>query len=169
VTTEPSRAEEKDALEVMDLITRCKLGMRGKGIFQWDDIYPNIEVVLADARGGTLFVIREGGRCVASVSVNDSQPAEYAALPWKCRDGRAFVIHRLCVDPEFEGRGLGRRLMGFSEERARLEGGTSLRLDAYTGNPRAIQLYERGGYERIGQTFFPRRPLPFDCFEKAFT
>jgi len=53
---------------------------------------------------------------------------------------------------------------GGVRQRARL---ACIRLDAYTGNPRALALYEKRGYQRIGQAYFPRRELPFDCFEKV--
>jgi ribosomal protein S18 acetylase RimI-like enzyme len=57
--------------------------------------------------------------------------------------------------------------MEFAENYAIEQRFSCIRLDAYTGNPRAIALYEGRGYERIGQTYFPRRKLPFDCFEKT--
>jgi ribosomal protein S18 acetylase RimI-like enzyme len=40
-------------------------------------------------------------------------------------------------------------------------------LDVYTGNERAVRLYERRGYTVAGQVFFPRRELPFYCMEKT--
>ena len=40
---------------------------------------------------------------------------------------------------------------------ARDHGYACIRLDAYTGNPRAMALYERRGYRQIGQARFPRR------------
>ncbi|WP_173049782.1 hypothetical protein [Nitrospira sp. KM1] len=40
-----------------------------------------------------------------------------------------------------------------------------VRLDAYSGNPQALTLYRRRGYREAGQVTFPRRALPFICFE----
>ena len=158
-----------DAFSVMQLITLCREDLRSRAIHQWDEIYPNLEVVENDARAESLFVIRHEGECVASVSLNDSQPEEYRAIPWRFVDGRALVIHRLCVHPAWQRRGLGRKLMDFTEDFAKRSGFSCIRLDAYTGNPRALSLYEQRGYDRVGQTWFPRRPLPFDCFEKIMT
>jgi len=56
--------------------------------------------------------------------------------------------------------------MDFAEAFAKEHGFSGIRLDAYTGNPLALALYERRGYHRIGQTRFPRRELPFYCCEK---
>ena len=160
------RAELQDAESVMQIIALCIQHMRAHGIHQWDEIYPNLQVVEEDARSGSLFVIRQDGLCIATVCLNDAQPEQYRPLPWRCAIGRALVIHRLCVRPEFQHCGAGRRLMEFTEAFAKERGFACIRLDAYTGNPRALALYEKRGYQRIGQAFFPRRELPFDCFEK---
>lgn len=161
------RAEFNDAAVVMRMLGLCNEAMRANGICQWDDVYPNLDVVETDARSGSLFVAREGEVDVGAVALNDVQPEQYGSQPWRCTDGRALVIHRLCVNPEWQQRGVGSGLMDFAESFGRTYGFNSIRLDAYTGNPAAIALYEKRGYQRIGQTFFPRRPLPFDCFELA--
>ncbi len=57
-------------------------------------------------------------------------------------------------------------MMDFAENFARSHDFSCIRLDAYT-NPQALGLYERRGYRRVGQLYFPRRELPFACFEKV--
>jgi ribosomal protein S18 acetylase RimI-like enzyme len=158
-------AEANDVTAVMRIIALCLAQMRAAGIQQWDEIYPNIRVVEEDVRLRSLFVIRESGPSVAAICLNDVQPDEYRGVPWRCAAGRTMIIHRLCVHPDWQAHGLARELMDFAEERAREHGFAAIRLDAYTGNPRAVALYEKRGYQRVGQTRFPRRPLPFDCFE----
>lgn len=158
-------AELADAPSVMEILALCREEMRVHGIDQWDETYPNLQIVEDDARSRSLFVIREDGRCVGSVCLNDLQPAEYCSVPWRCTGGRALVVHRLCVLPERQRRGVGRRLMEFAEDCARERGFACIRLEVYIGAPRAVALYEHLGYQRVGQVRFPRRRLPFDCFE----
>lgn len=164
---EQKPAEPKDTADVMQLIALCIEHMRANGIYQWDEIYPDLHAVEEDAQTQSLFVIRQEGLCLAAVSLNDVQPDEYRTVKWRCGNGRALVVHRLCVHPERQGRGIGRELMGFAEYFAYSRGFSSIRLDAYSGNPQALALYERRGYQRGGQLYFPRRELPFDCFEKV--
>jgi ribosomal protein S18 acetylase RimI-like enzyme len=161
------RAELADAPGVMQIIALCIAQMRAQGIYQWDEIYPSLQIVEEGTRTASLFVIRQEGHCVASVCLNEVQPEQYHSLPWRCAQGRALVIHRLCVHPEWQRRGTGRHLMDFTENFAREQGFSCIRLDCYTGNPRALALYVQRGYQRIGQAYFPRRELPFDCFEKT--
>ena len=150
---------------VWTLMDRCNRALQADGVFQWDDVYPTREVVATDVRRGALFVLEDDDeRCVASVVLDDTQAAEYTSLAWTGEEP-ALVVHRLCVDPEAQGRGHAHRLMEFAELHAARSGYASVRLDAYTGNPRSVQLYRRRGYREVGQIHFPRRELPFWCFE----
>ncbi len=158
-------AEMRDAPGVMKIIALCLAHMRDQGIEQWDEIYPDLKVIEDDVLAHTLFVIRADSQCVAAICLNEVQPEQYQGIAWRCSRGRALVIHRLCVHPDWQAHGLARRLMDFAETRAREHGYTSIRLDSYTGNPRALALYEKRGYTRVGQARFPRRPLPFALFE----
>lgn len=162
------QADHRDVSGVMQVVSLCIRQMRAHGIHQWDEVYPDPRSVEEDARAGSLFVIRQGESCVASVSLDDNQPEEYRCVRW-CVEERALVVHRLCVHPDWQGHGLGTRLMDFAENFAIDQGFPSVRLDAYTGNPHALALYEGRGYRRAGQLFFPRRELPFACFEKVLS
>jgi ribosomal protein S18 acetylase RimI-like enzyme len=56
--------------------------------------------------------------------------------------------------------------MDFAENYAIENNYTSIRLDAFSNNPRALRFYENRDYQRRGEVFFPGRELPFYCFEK---
>jgi ribosomal protein S18 acetylase RimI-like enzyme len=139
--------------------------MRQNGIHQWDEVYPNEEIITKDVDSRALYVLEQNGLCIAAVSLNQEQDAAYQKVHWLGGEP-VLVVHRLCVDPAYQGNGLGNRLMDFAEEYAKQHAYASIRLDAYTGNPSAIRLYERRGYRKAGQVYFPRRTLPFFCFEK---
>ncbi|MBC8002491.1 MAG: GNAT family N-acetyltransferase, partial [Opitutaceae bacterium] len=129
------QASLTEAPLVMHTISLCLTDLRSREIHQWDETYPNLECVENDARAGSLFVIRHENACVASVCLNETQPEQYRSLPWRCADARALVIHRLCVHPQWQGRGLAGKLMDFTEDFARRFSFASIRLDAYIGNP----------------------------------
>lgn len=158
-------ADEGTIPRVMEIFSRCIYSMREQGIYQWDEIYPDLESVVEDARSQSLFVARQDERCVGSVCLNRNAPEQYRSVSWSYPSMSALVVHRLCVDPQWQRQGVARQLMDFAEQFAQLEGYAIIRLDAYLGNPTAIQLYERRGYQRMGEVHFPRRPLPFACFE----
>jgi RimJ/RimL family protein N-acetyltransferase len=55
--------------------------------------------------------------------------------------------------------------MEFAEQRAARAGYRAVRLDAFSGNPAALRLYDRLGYRRCGTARF--RGRGFVLFEKV--
>ena len=158
------QAEKRHVAPVWALIERCRAALVTQGILQWDDAYPTRVLVEADVRRGGLYVLEDAAQCVGCVTLDDAQEEAYRSVGWAGPEP-ALVVHRLCVDPAAQGQGRAHQLMDFVERRAVQGGYASVRLDAYSGNPRALGLYRRRGYREAGEVFFPRRALPFRCFE----
>lgn len=155
-----------DANQVLTLFKACTRHMQSQNIFQWDELYPTLDIVIEDIRRQSSFGWLEEGRLDGVITLNEAQDPEYQGLDWKDDRGRILVIHRLAVNPERQRCGVGRSLMDFAEDYARGHGYSSIRLDAYNGNSRALRLYESRGYRKVGQVRFPRRNMPFNCYEK---
>ncbi len=154
-----------DIDRVTALIADVVAGLRARRIDQWDDLYPTRAVIGADLEAGTLFLAGAGRRLLGMIVLNEHQEPRYAAVDWRFVSTRCLVVHRLCVHPEAEGRGVARALMAYAETAARERGCGALRLDAFTGNSRATALYESLGYRKAGEVMF--RKGRFFCYEKA--
>jgi ribosomal protein S18 acetylase RimI-like enzyme len=74
-------------------------------------------------------------------------------------------VHRLCLLPAFQGKGLAKQLMQFAEEYAVKNKYSSIRLDTYSKNFIALNLYDSLKYRRAGDVSF-RAGKTFHCFEK---
>jgi GNAT superfamily N-acetyltransferase len=61
-------------------------------------------------------------------------------------------VLRLYVQAPFQGRGLGRALLGHAEDRARAQGARVVWLTAWVGNSRALTFYPSAGYQKVGTT-----------------
>lgn len=147
-----------------NIIDRCRSSLLGQGIFQWDDHYPTVETVRADIADRRLYLLTSSGIGRAVVTIDAKTEPQYSTVSWTTIEP-TLIVHRLCVDPAFQRGGFGRQLMDYVENYARRHRYASLRLDAYSGNPRALALYRRRGYHEVGQIVFPRRVLQFTCFE----
>ena len=55
----------------------------------------------------------------------------------------------ILIDPEFQSRGIGGRLMEMEREHARVKGADIIKLQALTENKRALQFYERQGFKEV--------------------
>lgn len=156
----------KDITSIMDLIKDNIVDMESKGIYQWNEHYPEQVIFEKDINNETLYLIKNDEECLGIIVFDEEQSPEYKEVGWLTEGNKVLVIHRLAVNPKYQKQGIARLLMNFAEDIAIKEGYTAIRLDAYSGNSRALNLYENRGYKKTGQLFFPYRELPFYCYEK---
>lgn len=148
---------------LLRLVRECIEGLRGRGIDQWDDVYPDRATLEQDIDEAAAFVAILQGVPVGMAVLNERQEPEYADVPWLFGE-RPAVIHRLMVSPTAEGAGIARALMAHLEAQALSLGFDCVRLDAFKHNPGAVRFYERSNYRLAGQVRF--RKGDFYCFEK---
>jgi ribosomal protein S18 acetylase RimI-like enzyme len=156
-------ASVNDIDGLMRIIRNAITDMRSRGIDQWDDIYPTAAIFASDVEAGQLFVW-DDGLLKGLVALNEHQEREYAALDWLQQDASALVVHRMCVDPAHQGRGIAKNLLRFAETHARARGYASIRLDAFAENHQANALYIGAGFQKVGNV--PFRKGIFHCYEK---
>ena len=128
--------------------------MQEKGIDQWDERYPDREILSEDVESGDMVLGLLEGELACAYVVNREYDPEYELGAWDCTEGDFCVLHRLCVNPELQGRGLARQAMAHMEKNARDKGFDSVRLDVFSQNLHAQRLYERLGYKRTGEVRF---------------
>lgn len=159
------KAKIEEVKIIMGLIRAAVSDLRDKNINQWDEIYPNEEVIKQDIYKENMYVLFEENKIMGIIVLNENQDKEYLDLKWRYSKGKPLVIHRLCVHPAAQGKGVAKALMSFSENYASSNNYAFIRLDAFTENPIACRLYEKLGFEKAGIVNF--RKGKFYCFEKS--
>lgn len=160
------KGQKQDLSDILDIISKCIKYMESQGIYQWNEFYPNSDIIENDIKSEDCYVLKDNEKCVAYVAINEEQSPEYSQINWFTDGRKVLVIHRLSVHPKFQGKGIAKKILKFIEDFANKNNYSSIRLDAYSGNEKALKLYENFGYKKVGQFFFPRRDLPFYCYEK---
>lgn len=140
----------KDVAEIITFVDAAKVVMDSQGIFQWDEIYPTKEDFAEDERNGYLQVGTIDGKIAVVFVLNQLSDEEYKTGKWAHPEKSYKVIHRLCVNPEFQNMGVGRQTMLYIEGLLRSEGVEAIRLDAFTQNPYSLKLYDKLGFARVG-------------------
>lgn len=158
------KATPTDAGELLNLVRECVAAMRAAGIEQWDDVYPNADAIAGDIAAGTLDVLCDGDEIAACITVDQHFDPLWRDMDWITDDASAVAVHRLMVDPRWQGKGLAKRLMLHAETVARAKGCRCIRLDSFLQNPAAMALYPRLGYRRTGTAMM--RKGEFAGFEK---
>lgn len=150
--------------EIMLLIKNAILTMENNHIHQWDEIYPTKEDFAEDIRQGCLHIGVSEGKIAVVFALNRQCDEAYQNGEWQYPDKRFYVVHRLCVNPLFQHKGVAKQTMLYIEEKCRAEGTMAVRLDAFSHNPSALKLYSHMGYSRVGYAHW--RKGRFYLFEK---
>jgi ribosomal protein S18 acetylase RimI-like enzyme len=101
-----------------------------------------IERLLSDP-AVTILTARDGAELIGCVAVT-------------CKGTALAYLGMLCVAPDQQSAGLGRRLLDDAEDRARLAGMAAIEMTVIESRAALIAWYERRGYSRTGET----RPYP---------
>jgi GNAT superfamily N-acetyltransferase len=153
-----------DAPALLQLTRDCIAAMRAAGIEQWDEVYPNAEVIARDIAAGALQVMCENDGIAACITIDRHMDPLWKDLDWNADGDPCAVVHRLMVHPAHQGRGIAKHFMIHAEIVARKMDCRSIRLDCFLQNPASMALYPKLGYRRTGTA--QMRKGPFAGFEK---
>lgn len=144
------RAEDTEAVWRLHDAALEDAGVHG-GRGPWEDDLRDIDVSYVEP-GGDFLLALHGGELVGMGGLR----------PRSAQEGE---IRRMRVRPDFQRRGLGRRILAELEERAGALGFRAIRLDTTEEQTAARRLYESAGYRETGRRLTER--IVFIDFAKA--
>jgi GNAT superfamily N-acetyltransferase len=153
-----------DSAQLMRLVVACVAEMQAHGIEQWDEVYPGLAEIERDTLAGTLHILMHDEQLVGCITLDHRLDPLWSNLDWTPGSEPALAVHRLMIQPQFQGRGLAKQLMLHAEEVAKGLLCRSLRLDTFVANPIAMALYPKLGYRPTGSAMM--RKGAFMGFEK---
>lgn len=143
-------AEEQDIDSICNLIKSAIAEMERNNIHQWDEIYPTKEDFLDDIRKRTLYIGTTDNTVAVVYAINSDSDEQYQNGTWTYPEADYRIIHRLCVNPAFQNRGVAKETLTHIENTLRGSGTETIRLDVFTENPFALKLYRNNGYRETG-------------------
>ena len=151
------KADKSNFDLVYDMMVRAREKLHKEGIFQWDYRYPKPDMIRNDLINGYTSLVSDGDNIVAFFTSNSiCEDDVHDNTKW-LYDGTLWIIlHRLCVDPLFQGQGIGQRILKMFEAECFDKGYVSIRIDVFSTNKTAIYIYEKYGYIRVGEAMCER-------------
>lgn len=160
------RAKIPEIDDILEITGACGKYMAGMGIYQWNEHYPSREAFEQDVARNELFIKLENGSIIGGIVISQFMDKEYVPIKWLTPSKKNIYIHRLFVHPEQQSKGHAQEMMEYAEKYARENNYVSVRLDTFSQNKRNQRFYERRGYQRLGDIFFPKQSAhPFHCYE----
>lgn len=142
------KANYHDVNEIVNIINLAIKNMEKENIYQWDDLYPTDVDFNDDIDKGNLYVGELDSKVAVVYALNNEFDDEYKNGKWEYDN--FIIIHRLCVDPRMQNKGIAKKTLIHIENYLKGLGYSSIRLDAFSNNPYALRLYDRFGYKTVG-------------------
>ena len=160
------QAEISDLSPVWEILQQAIIRRKDEGSNQWQDGYPNPDVIEKDIEHGSGFVLMDQDVIVGYVAilVNDEPAYENIEGQWLTY-GDFVVLHRVALSQDYVGKGLARRILGFVEEYAVKNAIHSVKADTNFDNIAMMKTFEKLGYLYCGEVYF--RGSPRRAYEKV--
>ncbi len=154
ISHRPAEARDLDA--ILAVVAQARRAIAKLGIDQWQDGYPEREVIEADIARGIGYAFEVDGKLTGYLALAPSPEPVYAQIDgaW-LTDGEYLTVHRSCAGDASRGKGLGSAMLAFAEECARERGCASVRADTHRGNIVMRHLLEKRGFAYCGEVRYP--------------
>lgn len=151
-------AVQEDLPAIMEIISEAQSYFSRKGIHQWQNGYPNPEVISNDIRKGNSYVVSEdaseagpAGRILATVMISFDGEPTYARIDGEWITDKPYaVIHRLAVRPEWKGRNIAGWIIGQAEQMCADRKYPCIRIDTHKENHSMQQVAVKNGFQYCG-------------------
>lgn len=150
MTIKKVNKESKTVEEIFSFVQNAVKKMDEQQIPQWDDIYPTQEDFALDAQKNQLYIAEVEGKAAACFTLNQECDEAYKDGTWSYEGPDFFIIHRLCVNPEFQNQGIGTKVCLEIENIVKSLGAKAIKLDCFTLNPFSLKMYHKLEYKDCG-------------------
>ena len=136
---------------VMKVIEDARKTLAKSGSDQWQNGYPNADIIIDDIILGQAYVALEEGEVLAYAAVTKSPEAAYEAIydgNWEGKEAEYLVFHRIAVASDVQGQGVAQTFLeGLIEGFDYLD----FRSDTHAENKAMQRIFEKLGFKQVGK------------------
>ena len=160
------KAQIPEAEIIWQILQQAIERRRKDGSNQWQDGYPNLEVVKTDISLGKGYVLEIDNAIAAYAALvfNDEPAYDEIIGDWLTIDD-FLVIHRVAVSDDFLGKGIAVLLFQKLEDFAKEHQVFSIKVDTNFDNLAMLHILEKLNYQYCGEVYF--RGSARKAFEKV--
>lgn len=154
-----------DVDSILELFQQAKDYLKNRKIDQWQNGYPNRNVILEDIKDNDSYVLEEK-RVIGTMCFHLGMDEDYNYIEGSWNSDQPYgVIHRLVIDESLKGQRKADELLQFAINKAKSKGILSLRVDTHPMNLSMQRFLERNGFEKCGIIYIHHTDLRF-AYEK---
>ena len=162
-------SNEKDLTEIMSIIDEAKKFLKNNKVDQWQNGYPNKEVILNDINKNESYVIENNGEVIGTTALSFAGEKNYDKIyegKW-ISNGPYAVIHRIAVSKVKGLKNIGTEILKKSEELCIANGINNIKIDTHEDNIHMQKLLLKNNYKYCGVIYLEDGSKRI-AFEKEF-
>lgn len=149
------KATTTDLPDIWTILQHAIAHRKKDGSNQWQDGYPNLQVVQKDVDAGAGFVLADGENIIGYTAIMINDEPEYAKIKGEWLSDKDFVVfHRLAVSENCMGKGMAKKIIEFVEKFALENNIFSVKADTNYDNIAMLKIFEKSGYTFCGEVYF---------------
>ncbi|RQO30149.1 GNAT family N-acetyltransferase [Taibaiella sp. KBW10] len=159
------KASMSEVPQIWAILEQAIIRRKEDGSNQWQDGYPNPEIITEDIASGHGFVLTDGAVIIGYSAVLINDEPEYANIKGHWLSNEDFVVfHRVAISENYLGKGLAKKMITGIEAFARDHNIFSVKADTNYDNTAMLNIFEKLGYTYCGEVYF--RGSARKAFEK---
>lgn len=142
----------EDIDNIMEIIKQAQAYFKEQGIDQWQNNYPNVEVIINDINNEHSYVLLKDNTIVATVAVSFDGEKTYESIyegQW-ITNGKFAVIHRIAVDNNYKGLGISSEIIKHIEKLCLSRDVQSIKADTHEENLSMQKLLKKNDFKYCG-------------------
>ena len=160
-----------DVDRILEIIEKAKIELRKLGLDQWQNGYPNREVIENDVKLGISYVLEDIEKnrnelesenlkkILGTIVLSPEKEEPYSKIEGKwISDDDYIVIHRLAVDSEIKNKGIATKILEFSEKEYIKNKILSIKTDTHENNEPMKKILEKNGFSYCGVIYLDKEP-----------
>ena len=159
-------AKISEAFEIWQILKDAIQRRKEDGSNQWQDGYPNMDVVKNDIERKIGFVLTQNDNIIGYTAVIINDEPDYINIEGKWLTNQDFMVyHRVAISKKFLAKGMAKKMMKLIEEYALSKNIYSLKADTNHDNIPMLKIFEKMGYSFCGTVHI--RQSPRKAYEKV--
>lgn len=136
-----------DLDSIMKVIKESQIRMKNMGMTQWQNNYPNVEVIKGDLDNKAIYVYIVNNEIISTMSVFSHDPVYHAIDGAWLNNNPYMVIHRIAVSNNYIKKGIAKKMIDFVFNHFNVD---DIRIDTHPKNIPMITSLEKQGFIYCG-------------------
>lgn len=162
------KSTKADVYKIMEIIQDAQKYLRENDINQWQNNYPNTNIINLDILRNESYVILKNDVIVGTFALSFKDDKSYASIyegQW-INHGKHSTIHRVAVHKDYKGNGLASEIIKIATKMSLNNLVDSIRVDTHRNNISMQRLLEKNDFKYCGIIYLEDNSERI-AFEKA--